>query len=104
MARRRKRASRSIRIDAWDLDADGGNVEHLEANGVTVEILDQVAEEQPRFRANKKHRAATHQMIGPDRGGRMWVICIREKEPFIWRPITGWEADQAEIDWWRKSQ
>lgn len=71
---------------------------------MSIEILDQVAEEEPRFRGNKKRRAATHQMIGPDRGGLMWTVCLVETLPFIWRPVTGWRAVEPEIEWWRKSR
>lgn len=102
MARRRRRPAGSVRIEAWDLDE--ANTQELAAHGVSIEILEGVAEETPRFRRNRKRRVATYQMIGPDRGGSMWVICILETEPFVWRPITGWKADEQEIEWWRRSQ
>jgi len=101
MGREPRKASMSISIEGWDLDE--GNIEELAAHGVTVEILDQVAEERPRFRRNKKRRAATHQMIGPDQSGRIWVICILEIRLSIWRPVTGWGAAEHEIEWWRRS-
>ena len=102
MARKRRRVARTIRIEGWDLDE--ANIEELAAHGVSIEILDQVAEETPRFRRNKRRRAATHQMIGPDLGGRVWVVCILETRPFIWRPVTGWPADGPEIEWWKGSR
>jgi hypothetical protein len=102
MTRERRRPSRTIRIDAWDIDEN--NTEELAAHGITLETVDNVAEERPRFRRNKKHRSATHQMIGPDAGGAFWVICLRETGPAIWRPITGWPAGEHEMEWWRKSQ
>ncbi len=102
MVRGRRKAARSIRTEGWDLDE--ANIEELDVHAVSVEILDQVAEEAPRFRRNKKRRAATHQMIGPDHGGRIWVVCILETQPFIWRPITGWPAGEHEIEWWRRRQ
>lgn len=101
MGRKRKRSVRRIYIQDWDLD--DANIEELAAHGVTVEILDQVVDNKPRFRRNKKRRAATHQMIGPDHSGRMWVICILETGPSMWRPVTGWEASDHEIEWWRRS-
>jgi|SRR5690349_21604659 hypothetical protein len=99
---RRKAPARSIRIQDWELDE--GNTEELAAHGLTVEILDEVLESRPRFRRNKKARAATHQMIGPDGGGRFWVVCVVDTGPAIWRPITGWPAAETEIEWWRRSQ
>jgi hypothetical protein len=102
LARGQRRTARTIRIEGWDLDE--ANVEELSAHGISVEILEQVATEAPRFRWNKKRRAATHQMIGPDRGGGFWVICMLESRLFIWRPITGWPAGEPEIEWWRRSK
>jgi hypothetical protein len=89
------RKSRAIRIQDWDFDE--ANVEELAAHDVTIEIVDDIAENRPRFRRNKKRRSATHQMIGPDEGGKFWVICLLETGPSIWRPITGWEASEHEI-------
>lgn len=102
MAQGPRKPAGTLRIEDWDFDE--ANVEELAAHGVSVEIVDDVAEERPRFRRNKKRRRATHQMIGPDRGGRFWVICLLETGPAVWRPITGWLAGDHEIDWWRKSQ
>ena len=91
-----------MRIRDWEMDET--NTEELAAHGVTIEIGDAVAQNHPRFRRNKKRRRATRQMIGPDGGGRIWVICLLETGPAIWRPITGWVAREHEIDWWRRSQ
>lgn len=102
MARERKRPARTIRIQDWDLD--DANVEELARHGASVETLDEVLGNRPRFRRNKKRRAATHQMIGPDSGGQFWVVCIVETGPGLWRPITGWIAGQHEIEWWRRSR
>ena len=87
MVQGRRKSPRNIRITDWDLDE--ANIAELDAHGITIEILDQVSEEAPRFRPNKRHRAATQQMIGPDRGGRMWIVCILETQLSVWRPITG---------------
>ncbi len=102
MGRGGRKVSRKIHIDDWDID--DANLEELAAHGISFEILDQVGEEGPRFRLNKKHRAATHQMIGPDHGGRFWVICIVEVKQYTWRPVTGWAARNHEIEWHRRSQ
>jgi hypothetical protein len=55
---------------------DDENREELHFHGLNRRIVEQVAEEKPRFRRNKKNRAATHQMIGPDFSGTIWVVCI----------------------------
>jgi hypothetical protein len=99
---RPKGSSRHIQIQDWDVDE--ANIEEMAAHGLTVEVLDDVLGNQPRFRRNKKGRSATYQMVGPDSGGRMWVACILETGPGIWRPITGWVAAGHEIQWWRRSK
>lgn len=96
-----KRSAGRIVIADWDLDEE--NLAELAAHGATVEILEQVVGDQPRFRRNKRRRAATHQMIGPDQGGRFWVVCLVETGPSLWRPVTGWPAGDHEIEWWRRS-
>jgi hypothetical protein len=98
----RKRQDGGIRIEGWDFD--DANIEELAAHGLTPELVDQVLENGGRFRRNKKRRAASHQMIGSDGGGRFWVVCIVETGPCIWRPITGWSAADHEIEWWRRSK
>jgi hypothetical protein len=44
-------------------------------------------------------------MIGPDRGGKMWTIFIKETnyQPGLWRPITGWEAENRDKDWYGRN-
>jgi hypothetical protein len=102
MSRKRGKPSHSIRIDDWDFD--DANLEELAAHGLAPETVEQVATNEPRFRKNKKGRPATHQMIGPDDGGRTRVVCIVEIDSAVWRPITGWDAAEHEIEWWRKSR
>jgi hypothetical protein len=81
-----------------------GNIEELAQHGLSMETVDQVAENEPRFRRNKKGRPASHQMIGPDDGGKTWTVCMVETEPRWWRPITGWEAAEHEREWWKRSK
>jgi hypothetical protein len=87
-------------IDDWQWD--DGNLDELARHHLDEDIVEQVAEQAPRFRANKHNRAATHQMIGPDRGGRIWLICIAPVpgEPGVWRAITGWVAEQVDQNWY----
>jgi hypothetical protein len=55
---------------------------------------------------NKAGRTAAYQMIGPDDGGFMWTFCILEvfTDPGLWRVITGWAAEQPEIEWYRRQR
>ncbi len=80
------------------------DLDELAQHGVSRRLVLQVAYESPKFRRNKRRRAASHQMIGPDYGGRMWTICISEVagQPGVWRAITGWPADPEDVDWYQK--
>jgi hypothetical protein len=91
-----------IRVESWQWD--DGNREELARHGLSPRTVRNVAYERPRFRKNRRGRTATHQMIGPDQGGKMWTICIFEilGQPGLWRAVTGWEADPADVDWYRK--
>ncbi len=90
-----------MHIEGWQWD--DGNLDELARHELYPRTVFQVAEGRPRFRRNKGGRAASHQMIGPDNGGLIWVICIVEiaREPGLWRAITGWQADDAERAWYR---
>lgn len=88
-------------ISGWDWD--DSNVGELSRHGLDRRTVLDVAAENPRFRRNKRKRAATHQMIGPDRGGRFWTVCILRLHGERWRAITGWPSTPSEIEWHRKS-
>ena len=90
-----------LTIEEWEWD--DGNLGELGRHEVTRRIVLQVAEEAPRFRPNVKGRAVTHQMIGPDRGGGYWTICIvqSDREQGRWRAITGWRSDPEDVTWYR---
>lgn len=91
-------------IEGWQWD--DGNIAELAKHGITPRIVEQVAQEGPRFRRNRKGRGAVKQMIGADFGGRFWVICITPvpHQPGIWRAITGWTAGPHEREWYRRSR
>lgn len=93
-----------MKIEQWHWD--DGNLEHLRAAGLSWRTVYEVAEEAPRFRVNKKNRAASHQMVGPDYAGHMWVLCIVEAPGFsgVWRAVTGWSARDHEKDWHRRAK
>lgn len=90
-------------IQEWQWD--DGNLDECARAGFSPRTVDEVTAASPRFRANRGGRAATHQMIGPDRGGRFWVICIVEvtSMPGLWRAITGWTARDHEREWYKKA-
>lgn len=91
-------------IGGWYWDED--NLEHL-GHGLTSDIVEQVSDVAPKFRSNGKKHSASRQMIGPDRGGGMWTVCIVEAdiphEPDLWMAITGWPSDKTEKDWYKRS-
>lgn len=88
-------------ISEWEWD--DGNLEELAAHGLERQTVLEIARLAPRFRRNKTGRAATHQMIGRDQGGRFWTVCIVEVFAERWRAITGWPSEDHERAWYDKS-
>jgi len=92
-----------VYISEWNwLDED---IEHLAAHQVQPADVLAVWREAPKYRRNRKNRAASHQMIGPDGRGGFFAIFIRQDEitKGCWRPITGRRATATERDWWGRS-
>ena len=91
-----------IVIEEWEWD--DANLNECGRHGLTPKRVRQVAEEAPRFRPNKAGRASTHQMMGPDHGGELWVVCILQilGKPGLWRAVTGWRANALETAWYRR--
>ena len=85
-------------IEEWEWDE--GNLWKAADHRYSPRTVDQVSEEAPKFRANLKGRAATHQMIGPDLGGRMWTFCVLNVRDGIWRTVTGWPSTPTERGWY----
>jgi hypothetical protein len=81
------------------------DVEHLAAHGVQPADVLAVWREAPKYRRNRKNRAASHQMVGPDGKGEFFAIFIREDETEqgLWRTITGRRATATERAWWERS-
>ncbi len=90
-------------IDEWEWDDD--NERELARHGLGPRQVREVAENGPRFRRNRRGRAASHMMIGPDRGGAITVICIVQSADAQgrWRAITGWLAEEPDKEWYRKN-
>lgn len=88
-------------IAEWLWDDD--NVAHLARHGVTARQVVTCWRNDPKFRRNKRGRAATHQMVGPDAGGRFVAVFVVEVEPGRWRAIAARPATEAERHWWERS-
>lgn len=93
----------AVYIEEWEWDE--ANLDEIARHGLTRHIVEAVAEEMPRFRRNKRGRAASHQMIGPDPGGALWTVCFAPVPGIAgrWRTITGWPSDDDEIAWYHRS-
>jgi hypothetical protein len=92
-------------IEEWEWDDN--NIEHLAARGITPELIEEeIWLEAPKYNTNRKGRTASHLMVGPDRSGALWTICILQvdEEPALWRAITGWRSKQHEAQWYRRSR
>jgi hypothetical protein len=92
-----------LTIRTWQWDEE--NLGELARHGVSRRTVLQIADEAPRFRRNRKNRAASHQMVGPDHGQALWVVCIVRLPTGddVWRAITGWPARAHEVEWYRRS-
>ena len=88
-------------ISEWEWDDD--NLKELARHSIDRQKVLEVAKQAPKFRRNKKRRAASHQMVGPDRGGQFWTICVLHLFDERWRAITGWCSEQSEIDWYNRT-
>lgn len=92
-----------MRVAEWQWDDE--NVAHIARHGLRPRDVRQVAANAPKFRRNKKGRAATHQMIGPDDGGRFVAVFVapvpgRDGQ---WRVVTARVATAVERQWWEKA-
>jgi uncharacterized DUF497 family protein len=101
------RASESVGTNVYiaEWEWDDANVEHMAEHRVSPAHIESIWSDEPKFRRNKRSRAASHAMIGPDAGGRMVVAFIRQVELVKgrWRVITAREATAAERRWWELS-
>lgn len=87
--------------DAEFLEFDEGNEEHATAKGVSVDELQQVFENRPRWLPNKKGRTATYLMVGRTKGGRPIVAAVIYDEiRRTVRPITSRRCEDHEVKKW----
>jgi uncharacterized DUF497 family protein len=94
--------SSAPRVD--ELDFDDYNREELAQHGIDLLQVHAVLGRQPLFVRNKRGRAATYKVIGPDNSGTMLTIPIAPTAvPGQWRPVTGWASTRGEVTLWRKT-
>ena len=83
-------------------DWEDGKLAELARHGLRRRTVLQVAQ-RARFRRDRHNRSATHQMIGMDDGGALWVVCIVETTcRGRWRAVTGWPAEAEDQTWYRR--
>lgn len=88
-------------LSEWEWDER--NLAHLARHGLTAGTVQEVAENDPKLRRNKRNRAATMQMVGRDDGGKWWTVCIVVIGGGRWRAVTGWPSSPAEVAWHSKT-
>jgi len=85
-------------IQVFEFEWDERNETHCAAHQLTPVVAEEVKNSLPKFFLNDPGRTGTHIMIGPDLSGRFWTIVIRPSSAHgLWRPITGWPSDRAEV-------
>lgn len=88
-----------------ELEFDDDNIAELDRHGVAVEDVEAVFFGTPRFFKNKRGRAGTRLMVGPDRGGRLLAVPIVETAvDGRWKPITAWPATENQKKLWRRAK
>lgn len=86
----------AIVVDAFVWDEE--NESHCMRHGLTPFIAEEVRSRAPLFFLNKKRTTGSHLMIGPALNGRFWaVVILKQDNPGLWRPITGWPSSERQI-------
>ncbi len=81
-----------------ELDFDPYNVAEMSRHGVECEDVIAVLAGRHRFFRNRRGRAATHLMVGPDASGRMLTVPIAPTRiRGKWRPVTAWPSSKGQI-------
>lgn len=83
-----------------EFEWDEENVLHVElGHGIEAEEAEEVFVYRPLFRKTKKgHYAA----FGPTTTGRYLVIIFERKPNGLVRPITGWDMNRSEVQYYKK--
>jgi uncharacterized DUF497 family protein len=87
--------------DAEFLDIDERNELHITNKGVSVNELEQVFENYPRWVPNKKGRTGTYLMVGRTNGGRAIIAAVIYDEiRRAVRPVTSRQCKDHEVKKW----
>jgi uncharacterized DUF497 family protein len=83
-----------------EFEWDEGNVLHFElGHGIQPGEAEEVFVHRPLFRKTKKgHYVA----FGPTGAGRYLAVIFEKKPKGIVRPITGWDMNRSEVQYYRK--
>ena len=83
-----------------EFEWDDGNVLHFElGHGIEPEEVEEVFANSPLFRRTKRgHYVA----FGPTSAGRYLTVIFENKSKGIVRPITGWDMNQSEVQYYKK--
>ncbi len=79
-----------------DLIWNRNNLNYIRRHGGSRRVCYEVFRGKPRL-FKQEGRTATHQMIGPDRGGRFWTISLIVKGDRTGLPINAWPSNQRDI-------
>ncbi len=84
---------------------DDGNLAELDRHNISFEDVLAVLYGEPKFFRNRRGRAGTRLMVGPDSSGRILAVPIIETSvEGVWRPITAWLASEAQKTRWRQAK
>ena len=83
-----------------EFEWDEGNVLHFElGHGIEPEEVEEVFVHRPLFRRTTKgHYVA----FGPTSAGRYLIVIFEKKSKGIVRPITGWDMNRSEVQYYKK--
>jgi uncharacterized DUF497 family protein len=84
-------------LDLVELEVDDGNEAKMAEHSVSAREMFQLLDDRIEIYRNKKAGTADYVMIGVTHGGRVLTAPIVETAvEGRWRPITAWEASEAE--------
>lgn len=89
----------SIDVDALVFDDE--NEAKFAAHGLTVEDVQQVLDNRPRYYRNLPGRRASHVMLGPTFDGEMLVVPLELYEDALWRPVTAFPPTRDQVHRYR---
>ena len=79
--------------DASEFEWDEGNESELARHRVRTEEVEEVFNNHPDWRPNKRNRSGDWRMTGQTNGGRRLVVIVRQVAfGHVLRAITGWDA------------